>query len=64
MVFFYNVKSDKFYLVEQKLYEEYSQLRNENIYCIANGELLDKNKTIEENHIKNGDHVVVCYKEL
>ena len=52
-------KSDKFYAVQQKLYEEYPILRNKSIYFLANGEVVDNNKTIEECGINPGCNILI-----
>ena len=54
-------KSDKFYIIENKLYEEYPQYKNKQVYFTGNGILIDKNKTLEENKIKSGDMIIVNF---
>ena len=55
-------KSDKFSILEKKLFEEYPQYKNKEGYFIANGNIIDKKKTLEENKIKSGDTIMLsCY---
>ena len=41
--------------IEQKLYEKYPKYRESENYFLVNGNKINKNKTIEENKIKNND---------
>ena len=50
--------SDSFSSVEEKLYEEYPDLRN-NVVFIAIGKVINRSNTIEQNKIKDGDHILV-----
>ena len=52
-------KSDMFYMIEQKLYLEYPEFKNKSIYFLANGIVLNKNKTIGENKINNGCNILI-----
>ena len=52
-------KTDKFSKLEDVIYEEYHQLKKGNYYFIVNGEIADKNKTLEENKIKNKDIITI-----
>ena len=52
-------KTDKFNEIEKKLYEEYPELKNKNIYFLGNGQIIDKNKTIGENKIKSGNNILI-----
>jgi len=51
--------TDKFLKVEDVIYEEYQELKKGNYYCIANGEIIDKNKTLEENKIKDKNVITI-----
>ena len=53
--------SDNFSKLEEKLYLKYPQLKNKNIYFIANGNKINRNLTLEQNRIKNGDHILIFY---
>lgn len=55
------IKSDKFKNVEKKLYEKNPEIRYKKVLFIANGINIDKNKTLEENKIKDGDTILVQY---
>ena len=54
-------KSDKFNVIEKKLYEEYPQYKNKQSYFIANGNIIDKEKTMKENKIKSGDTIILNF---
>ena len=51
-------KSDKFKVLEDKLYEKYPNLNNEKHFYLCNGNRIDTEKTIEENKIKNKDQLL------
>jgi len=51
--------TDKFSKVEDVIYEEYHDLKRGNYYFIVNGEIADKNKTLEENKIKDKDVITI-----
>jgi uncharacterized ubiquitin-like protein YukD len=53
--------SDIFEKLEEKLYLEYPDLRNKNIFFIAKGNIVKKNLKLEENNIKNGDHILINF---
>ena len=53
--------SDSFSKLEEKLYFQFSNLKNKNIYFIANGIKINRNLTLEKNKIKNGNHISVYY---
>ena len=57
------MNSDVFLDVEEKLYTEYPELRNKNIYFIANGDVINRNNTLEQNNIKNGNQILIHFKE-
>ena len=57
-------KTDKFNQIEKKLYEEYPELESNNIYFLANGQIIDRNKTIEENNIKAGNTILIKDNEF
>ena len=50
-------KSDKFELLEKKLYEKYPDLKNEKHYYLCDGMKIDIGKTIEENKIKDNANI-------
>ena len=55
--------NDLFSEVEEKLYREYPELRNNNIYFIANGNVMDRTKTLEENNIINATQILINFIE-
>ena len=56
-------KEDKFYIIEQKLYEEFPEYKNKNCYFMAKGIVIDRNKTIRENKIKSGDIILLNFND-
>ena len=52
--------TDNFIKCKEKLYDEYPELKNKNIYFISNGNIIKQNATLEENRIKNSDVIVIC----
>ena len=47
--------TDYFSKIEQILYEKYPKYRDSENYFLVNGTKINKNKTLEENKIKNND---------
>ena len=54
--------SDLFSNLEKNLYLEYPDIRNKNIFFLAKGKLVNKNLNLEQNNIKNGDHIIMNYE--
>ena len=52
-------KSDKFKELEQKIYEKYPNLKNEKHFYLCKGNIIDIEKTIEENKIKDNDIILI-----
>ena len=52
-------KNDKFKVLEYKLYEKYPDLKNKNHYYICNGNMIDIEKTIEQNKIIDKDNILL-----
>jgi hypothetical protein len=52
-------KTDVFSKVEEKLYQEFPELKNKNYYFIANGNVIDKSLTFEQNKIKSGNTILI-----
>lgn len=52
-------KTDKFKTVLAQFYEEYPELKNKNAYFLANGEVVDPNKSMAENHLKRGGQIII-----
>ena len=53
------LKDELFSIVEERLYKEYPEYKNKNIFFYANGEKIVNNKTIEENRIGNNSTVMI-----
>ena len=51
-------KSDKFKVLDEKLYEKYPNLKNENHFYVCNGITIDIEKTIKDNNIKDNDQIL------
>lgn len=56
-------KNEYFKILENKFYESYPDYKTKMIIFMANGNLIDKNKTIEENKIKNSDKILLIIKD-
>ena len=57
-------KTDIFRKIEKKLYKEYPDYKDKNKYFLVNGKQVDVNKTLEENHIKNSDVIILEYYDI
>jgi surface protein len=53
--------SDNFTTVEEKLYDEYPELKNKQIYFTANGNTINKYDTLEKNNIKICTNILINY---
>ena len=53
--------SDNFSKIEAELYEEYPELKNKKITFFANGGVIDKSATLEQNNIKQGTNILMNY---
>ena len=53
--------SDKFSKFEEKLFNEFPELKNKNIYYIINGNVVDKLGNLKDNKIKNGTNILINY---
>ena len=51
--------TDAFKFIENKFYEKYSEYKGLNNYFISNGRKIDKNKSLDENKIKNNDIITI-----
>ena len=56
--------SDNFTELEKKLYIEYPDLKKKNIYFFANGKLIERSSTLEQNNIKSGNAILIKENEL
>ena len=52
-------KGEKFKELEQKIYEKYPNLKNEKHFYLCKGNIIDIEKTIEENKIKDNDIILI-----
>ena len=53
------LSSEKFEKVEERLYQEFPELRQKNIYFMANGNIIDKSASLEQNKIKKGNIILI-----
>ena len=51
--------SDKFRKIEEQLYDIYSEYADYEVFFTFNGTKINKNKTLEENNIKNNDIIIL-----
>ena len=51
--------TDIFSKVEEKLYQEFPELRSKNYNFTVNGKVIDKSLTFEENKIKSGNNILI-----
>jgi hypothetical protein len=54
---------DTFAKFENKLFNEFPELKNKNIYYISNGIIIDKSGSLKDNKIKNGANILINYNE-
>ena len=52
-------KTDIFANVENKLYQQFPELKSKKVYFIANGNTVNKSYTFEQNNIKTGDTILI-----
>ena len=53
-------KNYNFKKIEEKLYKEYPEIKN-NISCfLVNEKEINREKTLEDNKIKDGDNIIIC----
>ena len=48
---------------ENKLFNEFPELKNKNIYYILNGIIIDKSGSLKDNKINNGANILINYIE-
>ena len=51
--------NDKFYIIESLLYDRYPEYIEYENYFLVNGNKLNRNKTLQENHIRDNDTIVL-----
>jgi len=54
--------TDAFKFIENKFYEKHSEYKGLNNNFISNGRKIDKNKSLDENKIKNNDIITIFNK--
>ena len=54
------INTDKFAVLEEKLYLEFPQLRNKNVFFLCNGNKIYPELTLEQNKIKSGSSILIC----
>ena len=52
-------KTDIFANIEEKLYREFPSLKSKKIYFMANGNIVNRSSTFEQNKIKNGNTILI-----
>ena len=52
---------ENFSNVEEKLYQEFPELRKKNVVFIANGNVINRKITLEQNKIKGGTTILIQY---
>ena len=52
-------KTDIFLTIEKKLFDEYPELKSKKLFYIANGNVIDKYISLEQNKIKNGNSILI-----
>ena len=52
-------KTDIFSKIEEKLYHEFPELKSKKNYFYANGNIIDKSSTFEQNKIKTGNTILI-----
>ena len=60
--FYYSIickNTDRFNIIENKLYNAYSEYSKTNNFFIVNGSRINEMKTLEENKIKNNDIIIL-----
>ena len=53
--------SENFTKVEGKLYNEYPELKNKQIYFTVNGITINRSDTLEKNNIKSNTNILINY---
>ena len=56
--------TQKFTELEQKLYKDYPEYSETNNYFLINGNKVNKNKSLEENKIRNSDIIILALNNI
>ena len=51
--------TDIFCIIENKFYQKYSEYKDLDTYFFSNGKKINKNKSLDENNIKNNDIITI-----
>ena len=54
-------EEDMFSKIEQKLFDEFPELKSKNIFYLANGNIVNKSMTLKNNKIDNGTTILLNY---
>ena len=57
-------KDSIFQDIENKLYKKFPEYKNIKKYFLYEGHMIDINKTLEENKIKNYSHIIVVINDM
>ena len=52
-------KTDIFLTIEKKLFDEYPVLKSKKLYYIANGDVINRYISLEQNNIKSGNSILI-----
>ena len=52
-------KTDTFDKIEEKIFNEYPKYKDYNVFLTVNGKVIESEKTLEENGIKDGNTIIV-----
>ena len=55
--------TDNFKDLEKKLYKDYPELKHKNLYFMVNGNIINRDETLENNGIKNRNAILICENE-
>ena len=56
------VKNYTFKTIEEQLYLEYPEIKNDIACFLVNGKSINREATLEDNMIKDGDNIIICFK--
>ena len=56
--------TDNFKTLEEKLYRDYPELKHKNLYFTANGNIINRYETLENNRITNGNAILIDENEF
>jgi len=55
-------KTDNFKNLEEKLYRDYPELKKKNLVFMANGSVINRDETLDNNGIKSGNAILIYEK--